>query len=293
MESVMLTLSNRRAHLAATLGILLLGAFDSSHAAPASKSSHATHSADGGRHVFVLQVDHSGKEVTYRGTCYAVTDDGLKPTWQTGGWYAYHGDLLLSEDGNYLVRIAPTTNESARHSEDLPNMPCMVVYENGKVFATYKLSDLVGDLSKVVRGPEFFLRWQSEIALTGNTIEIKAIDGKESSIDLSKGNTPRHVKNWRRLKAGMTENEVIALLGKPLKMVDGPSSSGFTGPKMLLWQDMSFKGVLGQNYGLTEFYHVVFADDGTVKSWHRPGRAKNTRAEQDGTEKPATDGKPK
>jgi len=64
------------------------------------------------------------------------------------------------------------------------------------------------------------------------------------------GNGWENLKNWRRLKAGMNTEEVLAILGTPIKTIDGV--------KTLWYYPDIYRG------------YVSFDDKGRLTGWHEP-----------------------
>ncbi len=72
---------------------------------------------------------------------------------------------------------------------------------------------------------------------------------KEKALDES-GDGWENVKNWRRLKTGMNTDEVLAILGTPIKTIDGV--------KTLWYYPDRYRG------------YVSFDDKGMLTGWHEP-----------------------
>ena len=72
---------------------------------------------------------------------------------------------------------------------------------------------------------------------------------KQKVLDES-GDGWENLKNWRRLKTGMNTEEVLAILGTPIKTIDGV--------KTLWYYPDRYRG------------YVSFDDKGRLTGWHEP-----------------------
>jgi len=72
---------------------------------------------------------------------------------------------------------------------------------------------------------------------------------KDKALDES-GDGWENLKNWRRLKTGMNTDEVLVILGTPIKTIDGV--------KTLWYYPDRYRG------------YVSFDDKGRLTGWHEP-----------------------
>jgi len=79
------------------------------------------------------------------GAAYRVEDDGqLTELWKTSGWYNF--EVLLSNDGKYLVRVGSHPAGSRPEAKDLG----VAFYKNGQLLKSYSTAELVKDPRKVM-----------------------------------------------------------------------------------------------------------------------------------------------
>ncbi len=85
-----------------------------------------------------------------------------------------------------------------------------------------------------------------------------------------------YVDRWDQLRVGMTETQVIALLGTPDDTVPAQSNIRYQVSHMMLWGwRIPLDDSPAKFLGLTNAYRVVFGDDGTVAEWQKPDRIQN------------------
>ena len=121
------------------------------------------------------------------------------------------------------------------------------------VFFIVLSSNLISSASDAAQDDEIIMLRQKVVELENRIKEMEAILVKyqenEKLLDES-GDGWENLKNWRRLTAGMSTEEVRALLGAPIKTIDGV--------KTLWYYPDRYRG------------YVSFDEKGRLTGWHEP-----------------------
>ncbi len=107
--------------------------------------------------------------------------------------------------------------------------------------------------SETARDEEILMLRQKIVELENKIKEMEATIAKYIEQDKSleeSGYGWQNKKNWRKLKTGMSPEEVLALLGEPIKIIDGV--------KTLWYYPDIYRG------------YVSFDDKGSLTGWHEP-----------------------
>jgi len=107
--------------------------------------------------------------------------------------------------------------------------------------------------SEAPQDEEIYMLRQKIVELENKIKEMEATIAKYIEQDKSleeSGYGWQNKKNWRKLKTGMSTEEVLALLGEPIKTIDGV--------KTLWYYPDIYRG------------YVSFDDEGLLTAWHEP-----------------------
>lgn len=130
-----------------TIALLLLAAFPcwELNATPASPLKYMV-SPFGSSYVFVMNESKDGEVSS--GACYRLKrDGGFEKAWEIHGFYAWPEDILLSEDGVFLIRFKKLTQGNVRGSTDF-----IEIYRNGALSLRKPIGDFV-DSKKLEYSP--------------------------------------------------------------------------------------------------------------------------------------------
>jgi hypothetical protein len=146
----------------------------------------------GGHFVFTMAPGPKGEEYSKGfGICYKIKNDGtFAELWRTNGWYSE--DLELHYDGDVLARIG-TWQSGDQENGEPKNSLAVAFYLKGKEIASYKISDLVKDNTKLKNTTAGLLwleykEYQSPTFSSGKKVfQLETVDGKLYKFDINTG----------------------------------------------------------------------------------------------------------
>ncbi len=94
-----------------------------------------------GNYYFRLSPSPDFDEAKAEGYLYRVDADADELLYKTKGWYSF--SVLVSNDGNSLVRIGPWPSQG----QPPESTPALVFYSGGTEFRVFTVADVVKDLS--------------------------------------------------------------------------------------------------------------------------------------------------
>ena len=89
----------------------------------------------------------NGDDVLEKGIAYKAKRNGVEKLWKVSGWYAFPGDVFLSQDGKTLVRIISNFFHEPNETTS-SNKEVLFFYRKGKLKRTYKVKELIKNLKK-------------------------------------------------------------------------------------------------------------------------------------------------
>lgn len=129
--------------------LLVLSVMASSPATP------RRHVVTSGEKFFFVMDPGNFADVPGKGVAYRAKRDGVEKLWEVTGWYAPPGSVLLSPDGNTLVRIRghffPMRGKEVRGEE------LVFIYHRGKLQHSYKAEELITNLEEGIQTNPFTL----------------------------------------------------------------------------------------------------------------------------------------
>jgi hypothetical protein len=103
--------------------------------------------ASEGRYFIVVDPGNFS-DIPAKAIAYEAFRDKVEKLWEVTGWDSEPGELLLSQDGKFLVRICGAITPKGK--EQLAKEEVLFFYLNGKLIKKYTLQELVSDLGKGV-----------------------------------------------------------------------------------------------------------------------------------------------
>ena len=125
-----------------------------------------------------------------KGEVYSVEASEEKLLYQTNGWYSH--SVILSLDGTKIARRGPWANQNISPNKTLG----IAFYDQGKLMSEFMVSDLMMDMSCIVRTVSHYFwslefkretKWDDEKKTRTEVIQIETLDGQTIRIDLNNG----------------------------------------------------------------------------------------------------------
>jgi len=147
-------------------------------------------------------------DVSEKGIAYKAKRNGVEKLWEVSGWYAFPGDVFLSQDGKTLVRIISNFYYE-QNEATLSNKEVLFFYRKGKLKRTYTVKELIKNLKKGIpissfNGTQYWVKdskiapsdWYSiethpkdgsGMSTTPDVFQLTTIEGTHYLFDLKNG----------------------------------------------------------------------------------------------------------